>query len=178
MLCRTTSIAQARFIKNPGYIPAVKIEAAYLLHFAQINLKTCESYPLERWWEEVNNLGLTLGSRLWRRTKMQKGRHHGVLQDACWFGGFGRLRALPPFCPLLLFWPQTLGLVFSILFTPMHTHPRVYFKQPLCLCNSTLRFSVVFQMLFMTLAPHPNCSCVQLGFNYSLSCTGRLVFQR
>lgn len=69
---RNTSVAQARFIKNPGYRPAVKIEAAYLLHFVQINLKTCESYSLERWGEEVNNIRLILTSRGGHRTKMQK----------------------------------------------------------------------------------------------------------
>lgn len=65
-------------------------------------------------------------------------------------------------------------------YTETHTHRRayLYFKELLSLCNSTLRFSVVFQMLFMMLASHPNCSCIQLGFNYSLSCKGRLVFQR
>lgn len=67
-----TSVAQARFIKNPGYRPAVKIEAAYLLHFVQINLKTCESYSLERLGEEVNNIRLILTSRGGERTKIQK----------------------------------------------------------------------------------------------------------
>lgn len=67
-----TSVAQARFIKNPGYRPAVKIEAAYLLHFVQINLKTCESYSLERLGEEVNNIRLILTSRGGGRTKIQK----------------------------------------------------------------------------------------------------------
>lgn len=67
-----TSVAQARFIKNPGYRPAVKIEAAYLLHFVQINLKTCESYSLERLGEEVNNIRLILTSRGGERTKVQK----------------------------------------------------------------------------------------------------------
>ena len=67
-----TSVAQARFIKKPGYRPAVKIEAAYLLHFVQINLKTCESYSLERLGEEVNNIRLILTSRGGERTKIQK----------------------------------------------------------------------------------------------------------
>ena len=67
-----TSVAQARFIKNLGYRPAVKIEAAYLLHFVQINLKTCESYSLERLGEEVNNIRLILTSRGRGRTKIQK----------------------------------------------------------------------------------------------------------
>jgi hypothetical protein len=60
---QNSSVAQARFIKNPGYRPAVKIEAAYLLHFVQINLKTCESYSLERLGEEVNGGGLILPRR-------------------------------------------------------------------------------------------------------------------
>jgi len=71
--------------------------------------------------------------------------------------------------------------MFSFLYfiyTRAHTQARVYFKELLSLCNSTLQLSVVFQMLFMTLAPHPNRSCIQLGFNYSLSCKGRLVSQR
>lgn len=67
-----TSVAQARFIKNPGYRPAVKIEAAYLLHFVQINLKTCESYSLERLGKEVNNIRLILTSRGGERTKIQE----------------------------------------------------------------------------------------------------------
>lgn len=75
-----TSVAQARFIKNPGYRPAVKIEAAYLLHFVQINLKTCESYSLERWGEEVNNIRLILTSRGGERTKVQKAPR---LQELC-----------------------------------------------------------------------------------------------
>lgn len=66
-----TSVALARFIKNPGYRPAVKIEAAYLLHFVQINLKTCESYSLERWGKEVNNIRLILTSRGRERTKIR-----------------------------------------------------------------------------------------------------------
>ena len=69
-----TSVAQARFIKKPGYRPAVKIEAAYLLHFVQINLKTCESYSLERLGEEVNNIRLILTSRGGERTKIQVSR--------------------------------------------------------------------------------------------------------
>lgn len=67
-----TSVALARFIKNPGYRPAVKIEAAYLLHFVQINLKTCESYSSERLGKEVNNIRLILTSHGRERTKIQE----------------------------------------------------------------------------------------------------------
>lgn len=57
----------------------------------------------------------------------------------------------------------------------IHIHACRYFKELLSLCNSALQPSVVFQMLLMALAPHPTCSCIQLGFNYSLSCKGRLA---
>lgn len=180
----TTSIAQARFIKNPGYIPAVKIEAAYLLHFAQINLKTCESYPSERWREGVNSLRLALRSRARRGTKMQEGHGCRMLQDTEGLGGSGLPQSPFSATERLLSWPQTLCLLFScfILYpcvcTHTHTDACIYFKELLSLCNSSPWPSVVFQMLFMTLAPHPTCSCIQLGFNYSLSCKSRLVFQR
>ena len=75
-----TSVALARFIKNPGYRPAVKIEAAYLLHFVQINLKTCESYSLERRGKEVNNIRLILTSRGRERTKILE---VPLLQEVC-----------------------------------------------------------------------------------------------
>lgn len=85
-----TSVAQARFIKNPGYRPAVKIEAAYLLHFVQINLKTCESYSLERWGEEVNNIRLILTSRGGERTKVQKApRLQELFEMLCEMRGVG-----------------------------------------------------------------------------------------
>lgn len=35
-----------------------------------------------------------------------------------------------------------------------------------------------FQLLFMMLAPRPACSCIQLGFNYSLSCKGKIGFSK
>lgn len=57
----------------------------------------------------------------------------------------------------------------------IHIHACRYFKELPSLCNSALQPSVVFQMLLMALAPHPTCSCIQLGFNYSLSCKGRFA---
>lgn len=103
-----SSVAQARFIKNPGYRPAVKIEAAYLLHFVQINLKTCESYSLERWGEEVNNIRLILTSRGGERMERQRGlpaphRHSELLALCGW-------RQRGPCSPTS---PLTLGLGFS-----------------------------------------------------------------
>lgn len=125
----TTSIAQARFIKNPGYIPAVKIEAAYLLHFAQINLKTCESYPLERWGEEVNSLRLTLRSGVWRRTKMQEGHRRRALQDACRVRGFGEAEgsaAIFSTAAILASDRLFSFLYFIYTLACAHTHARAY----------------------------------------------------
>lgn len=120
----TTSIAQARFIKNPGCIPAVKIEAAYLLHFAQINLKTCESYPSERWREGVNSLGLALGSGARRGTKMREGHRRRAPQDARGASGFGRPRApsVAIFCTAAVLASNPLFGFLYFIYTPAHTH--------------------------------------------------------
>lgn len=101
-----TSVAQARFIKNPGYRPAVKIEAAYLLHFVQINLKTCESYSLERLGEEVNNIRLILTSRGGERTKIQKvPRHRSSRRGSPSLDGSCRVHARPSLSLWAPSWP-------------------------------------------------------------------------
>ena len=131
-----TSVAQARFIKKPGYRPAVKIEAAYLLHFVQINLKTCESYSLERLGEEVNNIRLILTSRSGERTKIQKvsrSRSSGSCSPTFLGGNWGphSPATLPPgptlalvplsgrwLCPLPRF-SRLHGAYFTLLCAPL-----------------------------------------------------------
>jgi hypothetical protein len=59
------------------------------LHFVQINLKTCESYSLERLGEEVNNIRLILTSRGERENKDTEGSPATELCEILALAGWG-----------------------------------------------------------------------------------------